>query len=462
MSSILKKGKREEIRLSDHFTATRLIRFVMPSIVMMIFTSIYSVVDGLFVSNFVGKTAFAALNLIYPPLAMLGGLGFMIGTGGSAIVAMTLGEGKRDKANEYFSFLLYVTIGVGLVLTVIGFVVLRPIAVLLGAEGEMLNNCLVYGWIILAFQTAFMLQFVFQSFFVTAEKPKLGLAVTVAAGLTNVALDYLLVGVFRLGLAGAAAATGMSQVVGGVLPLLYFAGRNNSLLRLTKTKWNKWVLIKTSNNGSSELMSNISASVVNILYNYQLMVRAGENGVAAYGVMMYMSFVFSAIYLGYAVGCAPVISYHFGAGNRGELRNLFWKSIRLNGAAGIVMIVTAQLAANPLMRIFVGYDGELFAMTRDGFRLYAMAFLITGLNIFGSAFFTALGNGGVSAVISFLRTLVFQVLSVTALPVFLGVNGIWLAVVVAEVLSLMVTAGFLAGNGKRYGYVNLSTEKTGE
>ena len=326
----------------------------------------------------------------------------------------------------------------------------------------MLNNCLVYGWIILAFQTAFMLQFVFQSFFVTAEKPKLGLAVTVAAGLTNVALDYLLVGVFRLGLAGAAAATGMSQVVGGVLPLLYFAGRNNSLLRLTKTKWNKWVLIKTCTNGSSELMSNISASVVNILYNYQLMVRAGENGVAAYGVMMYMSFVFSAIYLGYAVGCAPVISYHFGAGNRGELRNLFWKSIRLNGAAGIVMIVTAQLAANPLMRIFVGYDGELFAMTRDGFRLYAMAFLITGLNIFGSAFFTALGNGGVSAVISFLRTLVFQVLSVTALPVFLGVNGIWLAVVVAEVLSLMVTAGFLAGNGKRYGYVNLSTEKTGE
>lgn len=454
MSSILKR-KREEIRLSDHFTAKRLIRFVMPSIIMMIFTSIYSVVDGLFVSNYVGKTAFAALNLIYPPLAMLGGLGFMIGTGGSAIVAMTLGEGKKEKANEYFSFLIYVTIGAGLVLTVIGFGVLRPVAVLLGAEGEMLENCLVYGWIILAFQTAFMLQFVFQSFFVTAEKPKLGLAVTVAAGLTNVALDYLLVGVFRFGLAGAAAATGMSQVVGGVLPLLYFAGRNGSLLRLTKSRWNKWVLIRTCTNGSSELMSNISASVVNILYNYQLMIRAGENGVAAYGVMMYMSFVFSAVYLGYAVGCAPIISYHYGAGNRGELRNLFRKSLGLNGAAGIVMIVTAQLAADPIMRIFVGYDGELFAMTRDGFRLYAMAFLITGLNIFGSAFFTALGNGGVSAVISFLRTLVFQVLSVMVLPVLLGVNGIWLAVVVAEVLSLAVTAGFLAGNGKRYGYRSL-------
>lgn len=409
-------------------------------------------VDGLFVSNYVGKTAFAALNLIYPPLAMLGGLGFMIGTGGSAIVAMTLGEGKKDKANEYFSFLIYVTIAVGLTLTVVGFGVLRPIAMLLGAQGRMLENCLVYGWIILAFQTAFMLQFVFQSFFVTAEKPKLGLAVTVAAGLTNVVLDYLLVGVFRFGLLGAAVATGMSQVVGGVLPLVYFAGKNGSLLKLTKAKWNKWVLVKTCTNGSSELMSNISASVVNILYNYQLMLRAGENGVAAYGVMMYMSFVFSAVYLGYAVGCAPIISFHYGAANRDELKNLFRKGIGLNGAAGLFMIAAAQLAADPLMRIFVGYDGDLFAMTRDGFRLYAMAFLITGLNIFGSAFFTALGNGGVSALISFLRTLVFQVLSVLILPVYLGVSGIWLAVVVAEVLSLAVTAGLLMANRKKYGF----------
>ena len=446
MSNTVKK--REEIRLSDHFTAKRLIRFVMPSIIMMIFTSIYSVVDGLFVSNYVGKTAFAALNLIYPPLAMLGGLGFMIGTGGSAIVAMTLGEGKKDKANEYFSFLIYVTIAVGLTLTVVGFGVLRPIAMLLGAQGQMLENCLVYGWTILAFQTAFMLQFVFQSFFVTAEKPKLGLAVTVA----NVVLDYLLVGVFRFGLLGAAVATGMSQVVGGVLPLVYFAGKNGSLLKLTKAKWNKWVLVKTCTNGSSELMSNISASVVNILYNYQLMLRAGENGVAAYGVMMYMSFVFSAVYLGYAVGCAPIISFHYGAANRDELKNLFRKSIGLNGAAGLFMIAAAQLAADPLMRIFVGYDGDLFAMTRDGFRLYAMAFLITGLNIFGSAFFTALGNGGVSALISFLRTLVFQVLSVLILPVYLGVSGIWLAVVVAEVLSLAVTAGLLMANRKKYGF----------
>lgn len=452
MSSILKKGKREEIRLSDHFTATRLIRFVMPSIVMMIFTSIYSVVDGLFVSNFVGKTAFAALNLIYPPLAMLGGLGFMIGTGGSAIVAMTLGEGKRDKANEYFSFLLYVTIGVGLVLTVIGFVVLRPIAVLLGAEGEMLNNCLVYGWIILAFQTAFMLQFVFQSFFVTAEKPKLGLAVTVAAGLTNVALDYLLVGVFRLGLAGAAAATGMSQVVGGVLPLLYFAGRNNSLLRLTKTKWNKWVLIKTCTNGSSELMSNISGSVVSMLYNFQLLRLAGEDGVAAYGAIMYVNFIFLAIFIGYAIGSAPVISYHYGAGHSDELHSLLVKSALLTEAVGAAMAGLALAASGPLARIFVGYDQDLYELTVQGFHLYAVSYLLCGLNIFGSSFFTALNNGIASAAISFLRTLVFQCAAVLILPVFLKVDGIWLAITVAEALALAVTAALLAKFRRIYRY----------
>ena len=453
-----------KIQLSDHFTYSRLMRFTLPSIGTMIFTSIYGVVDGFFVSNFAGKTPFAAVNLIMPFLMIIGTVGYMFGSGGTAVVAKTLGEGEPEKANRYFSLFIYFAAALGAVFAILGILFIRPISILLGAEGELLENCVVYARINLVALPFFILQFIFQSFFVAAERPQIGFVVTVLSGVTNMVLDAVLVTLLpqEHKLAGAAVATAMSQVVGGVLPLLYFAGRNNSLLRLTKTKWNKWVLIKTCTNGSSELMSNISASVVNILYNYQLMVRAGENGVAAYGVMMYMSFVFSAIYLGYAVGCAPVISYHFGAGNRGELRNLFWKSIRLNGAAGIVMIVTAQLAANPLMRIFVGYDGELFAMTRDGFRLYAMAFLITGLNIFGSAFFTALGNGGVSAVISFLRTLVFQVLSVTALPVFLGVNGIWLAVVVAEVLSLMVTAGFLAGNGKRYGYVNLSTEKTGE
>ena len=453
---------KNNIQLSDHFHYRRLLRFTMPAILMLIFTSVYSIVDGFFVSNFTGKTPFAAVNFIMPLLMILGCAGFMFGTGGGALIAKTIGVGDRKGANELFSLVVYAAALSGVILAVFDIVFLRPLASLMGADGQLLEDSVVYGRIILLALPFYVLQYEFQCLFAAAEKPKLGLYVTVAAGIINIVLDALFVAILHWGLAGAAAATAVSQFAGGIVPIIYFARRNDSPLRLGKCRFDGFALAKTCTNGSSELMSNISASVVNILYNYQLMVRAGENGVAAYGVMMYMSFVFSAIYLGYAVGCAPVISYHFGAGNRGELRNLFWKSIRLNGAAGIVMIVTAQLAANPLMRIFVGYDGELFAMTRDGFRLYAMAFLITGLNIFGSAFFTALGNGGVSAVISFLRTLVFQVLSVTALPVFLGVNGIWLAVVVAEVLSLMVTAGFLAGNGKRYGYVNLSTEKTGE
>ena len=431
MSNMGKK-KKEEIRLSDHFTGVRLMRFVMPSIIMMIFTSVYGVVDGLFISNYAGKTAFAALNLVYPLLMILGGMGFMIGTGGSAIVAMTLGEGKKEKANEYFSMLVYVTIVMGLVLTLVGFLCLRPAAVFLGAEGTMLENCIVYGQIILAFQTAFMLQNVFQSFLITAEKPKLGLTVTVAAGMTNVVLDFLLVGVLKWGLAGAAVATGMSQAVGGGIPFAYFASKNSSLLRLTRAKWEKWVFVKTCTNGSSEVMTN---------------------GVAAYGVIMYMNFVFSAIYIGYAIGCAPIISYHYGAINDGELKNLFKKSVIMNGVTGCAMLMVAQMAAHPLSKIFVGYDRELFAMTENGFRLYALAFLASGLNIFGSALFTALGNGAVSAAISFLRTLVFQMASVLILPVYLGVNGIWLAVVAAEGLALAVTVGFLAAYRKKYRYV---------
>ncbi len=449
----MKTGKRRtEIRLSDHFTGERLLRFVLPSVVMMVFTSIYGVVDGLFVSNYVGKTPFAALNLIYPLLMILGGLGFMIGTGGSAVVAMALGEGKKGKANEYFSMLIYVTIGLGLALTALGMAGLRPVARMLGASGQMLEDCVVYGWIMLAFQTCFMLQNVFQSFLITAEKPKLGLKITVAAGLTNVVLDYVFIALFGWGLAGAAFATGMSQLVGGGIPLVYFFRKNTSLLRLTKARLDMGIFLKTCANGSSELMTNISMSLVTVLYNYQLMAIAGENGVAAYGVIMYMNFVFCAMFLGYAIGCAPIVSYHYGAGSRDELGNLFRKSLVIMGVSGCVMTLLALAAAAPLTRIFVGYDRELYLLTCHGLKLYSLSFLLNGFNIFGSSFFTALGNGGVSAAISFLRTLVFQVASVLILPVYLGVDGIWLAIVAAEELALMVTAGLLARNRKRYGY----------
>lgn len=440
------------IQLSEHFTAAKLLRFVLPSVAMMIFTSIYGVVDGLFVSNFVGKTPFAAINLIMPFLMGLGALGFMIGTGGSALIARTLGEGDRERANRYFSMLLAVTVVSGLVLTVVGLVLLRPIAAAMGATDALMEDCVLYGRILLTFQTAFMLQNVFQSFFALAEKPKMGLGMTVAAGMTNIVLDALFVAVFRWGLAGAAIATVISQVVGGAVPLLYFARPNSSLLRLVKPRFDGRALGKVCLNGSSELLTNLSTSLVSVLYNFQLMKLAGEDGVAAYGVLMYVNFIFLAIFFGYAIGSAPLISYHYGAGNRAELQNLFRKSLLLMAGCGVVLTLLAEAVAAPLSRVFVGYDAALYEMTCHGFRLYALSFLAAGLNVFGSAFFTALNDGPVSAAISFLRTLVFQVAVVLVLPVLFGIDGIWLAVTVAELLALAVTTSFLVGKRKKYHY----------
>lgn len=442
-----------KIQLSEHFTYRKLLKFVFPSIMMMIFTSIYGVVDGLFVSNFVGKTPFAAVNLIMPFLMILGALGFMIGTGGSAIVAKTLGEGKKERANQYFSMLVYVTIAAGIVLTVAGEIFIRPITVFLGAAGDMIDYCVLYGQIILIALPFFMLQNVFQSFLVTAEKPQLGLGMTVAAGLTNIVLDYLFIAVFKWGIAGAAIATAASQMVGGVAPLIYFMCRNNSLLRLTKAAVDWSVLLKTCINGSSELMTNISMSVVNMLYNFQLMRFAGEDGVAAYGVIMYVNFIFVSIFIGYSIGSAPIVGYHYGAGNTFELKNMFKKSLILVGGFGIILTVLAEVMAFPLSKIFVGYDKELLEMTCRGFMLYSFSFLVNGFNIFGSAFFTALNNGLVSAAISFLRTLLFQIAAVLLLPLVLEIDGIWLSVVVAEIVALIVTVICFAVNNKKYHYI---------
>lgn len=440
------------IQLSDHFSYGRLIRFTLPSILMMIFTSIYSVVDGLFVSNFVGKTPFAAINLIMPILIMLGALGFMIGTGGSAIVAKTLGEGDRARANRYFSMLVYTTAVVGAVLAVVGELCLPFLSAMLGAEGAMLQDCILYGRIILAALPAFMLQNVFQSFLITAEKARLGLVVTVAAGLTNMVLDFVFIVPLGWGLAGAAIATAISQAIGGVAPVLYFARKNDSLLRLTKAKLEGRILLRTCTNGSSELMSNISASIVTMLYNFQLMRLAGEDGIAAYGVVMYVNFIFAAIFIGYSIGAAPVIGYHYGAQNHAELKNLFRRSLVLVVISGVVMTALAELLAQPLTHIFVGYDAALYALTVRGFMLYSLSFLVSGVNIFGSAFFTALNDGFVSAAISFLRTLVFQVAVVLLLPLILGIDGIWLAIVAAELLALAVTLVFFIVKRKQYHY----------
>ena len=440
------------IQLSDHFTYRKLLRFTLPSIVMMIFTSIYGVVDGMFVSNFVGKTPFAAVNLIYPVLMILGALGFMVGTGGAAIVAKTLGEGKPALANQYFTLLVLSAAVGGGVVSLLGLLFIRPVSAALGAEGAMLEHCVLYARIILAANPFFILQNVFQSFFVAAEKPKLGLGVTVGAGLTNIALDALLVAVLPLGLAGAAIATAMSQVVGGLAPVLYFARKNGSLLRLTRTRFYGRILAKTCANGSSEMVSNLASSLVSLLYNYQLLRLLGENGVAAYGVIMYVGFIFAAVNLGYAMGASPIISFQYGAENHSELKNLYRKSLLLLSAGGLGMFLIAKLVARPLSLIFVSYDPELLALTVHAFHIIAFAFLLNGLNTFASAFFTALNNGAVSAVLSFLRTFVFQIVGILGLPLLFGVDGLWAAMAAAGGARFFVSLYCFLSRRRRYQY----------
>ncbi len=440
------------IQLSDHFTYPRLLRFVFPSIVMMIFTSIYNVVDGLFVSNFVGKSAFAAVNLTLPFVMAFSALGFMIGTGGSAIVAKTLGEGNTKKANEYFSMLVYVAIIGGIICSITNALMIRPVAIRMGATGELLENAVLYGRLSSISMTAFILQNVFQSFFVAAEKPKLGLVVIVSAGVTNMILDLLFVGIFHWGVAGAAYATNCSEFVGGLIPLFYFFRKNSSKLRLGKTRFYGNILWKACANGSSELMTSLSSSVVNSMYNLQLMKFCGENGVAAYGMIMYVNFIFTAIYIGYSMGSAPIVSYHYGAKNHPELQNILKKSLKLLGIACAFQFTLAQLIASPLTQLFVGYDAQLFQLTRHGFRIFSLTFLICGFNIYGSSFFTALNNGPLSALISFLRTLVFQLGVLLILPHILGIDGIWGSVAVAELLTLTVTLCCLISQRKKYHY----------
>lgn len=446
-------NKKKNISLSDHFTYKKLLRFTLPSITMMVFTSIYCVVDGLFVSNFAGKTSFAAINLVMPFIMVLGGIGFMIGTGGTALVSKVLGEGDREKANRYFSMMIMLTAILGVILTVIGIVFIRPVAYFLRATDEMIDNCVIYGRIVIGFTVSFMLQNVFQSFLIAAEKPKLGLIATVAAGVTNMILDALFIAVFKWGVAGAAIATGISQCVGGIFPFIYFIRPNTSLLKLVKTKLELRPLINACANGSSELMSNISSSLVSMLYNWQLMNYVGEDGVSAYGVLMYVQFIFIAIYVGYAIGCAPIVGYHYGAQNDSELKNMLKKSTILMGGSGIVLTALAMALSAPLSKIFVGYDEGLYSLTMHAFKLFSFSFLLAGFNIFVSSFFTALNNGGISATVSFLRALVFQTASVIILPIFFDIDGIWWAITVAEVFAFIISLTFLIAKRKKYRYM---------
>ena len=443
---------KEKIQLSDHFGYSRLIKFVLPSVIMMVFTSIYGVVDGVFVSNYVGKVSFSAINIIFPLIMILGGFGFMLGTGGTAIVAKTLGLGEDKKANEYFTFIIITTAVVGSVLATLGYIFAEPIAYLFNARGQMLSDAVTYSRIVLLALPFFMLQNTFQNFFITAERPKLGLATTVAAGVTNIVLDALFIAVFGWGLKGAAAATALSQFVGGVIPIFYFLFTKTARIRFTKTKPYWRVLMQTCFNGSSELLSNISMSVVTIFYNYQLLIFDPENGVAAYGVIMYVNFVFISMFIGFVIGVAPVISFHFGAANTDELKSLRKKSTNIVVISGAAMLLTAFLLSTPLCKLFVGYDEVLYETTLRGFLIFSVSYLVAGFNIFGSSFFTALNNGGVSAIISFLRTLVFQIAAVLLLPLIFKLDGVWLAIIVAEVASAIVTVIFMVAKRKQYNY----------
>ena len=442
-----------QIKLSDHFTYSRLYRFTLPSITMMIFTSVYGVVDGLFISNFVGKEPFAAINLIFPVIMLIGTVGFMMGAGGTAIVSKTLGEKDSERANKYFSFIVYATIAMGTAIALLAFVFMKPLAALVGADGDTFKYCVKYGRIVVAAMPFFMIQNLFQSFFIAAEKPKLGLWVTVAAGVTNIVLDALFVAVFDWGLPGAAFATSLSQLTGAVIPAFYFARKNTSLLKRVKTEFYGRVLLKSVTNGSSELVSNSAASLVTILYNYQLMKFAEEDGVAAYGVIMYISFIFIAIFIGYSIGSAPIVGYNYGANNSPELKNLLKKSTVTLLTAGAVMTAVSFIFAKPLSMVFVSYDKTLLDITERGMQIYSFSFIFAGFGIFASSFFTALNNGPVSAIISSLRTLIYQVLCILLLPIAFGLDGIWFSIIVAEALSFVTSWIFIIAKRKKYRYL---------
>lgn len=442
-----------QIQLSDHFNYSRLLRFTLPSIAMMVFTSIYSVVDGYFVSNYAGKQPLAAVNMAWPVIMMLASLGMMFGTGGSALIAAAQGRGRLKRANEYFSLIVYVVIALGFILLGATWFLMEPMMKLLGAEGNLLADSVFYGKVCLVGLPAFMMQMFFQSLLITAEKPQLGFYVTVAAGVVNMILDWLLIGILGMGLFGAALATDFGFLVGGVIPLFYFARENSSTLRLGRTSWKPYALLKASFNGCSEMLSGIASSVVTLLYNYQLLRYVGENGVAAFSVIMYVNFIFFAILIGYCNGVAPVISYHFGARNHAELKNLFKRCMIIVGVAGVGLLALAQLTAPLLSKIFVGYDAELYEMTVQAFRIVSFCFLLSGFNIFASSLFTALNNGFISAAISTSRSIIFELAFVLLLPLLFGINGIWFAIWGTEIATMIMAAIFIIRKRNVYGYL---------
>lgn len=440
------------IQLSDHFTYKKLLRFVLSPILMMIFTSIYGVIDGLFISNYVGEHAFEAVNLLWPVLMILGSIGFMIGAGGTAIVSKLLGEGNKEDANRYFSLFIFVTILGGVFFAALGEILIPYIPNWLNASEKNYGYCVLYGRYLLAAIPFFMLQNVFQAFFTTAEKPLLGFIVTAIAGCTNILFDGVFVGAAGFGVSGAAIATVASQAVGAVIPIIYFSVKNNSLLRLGKPKFKWKVLLNACINGSSEFVNNVSSSIVSIVFNLQLISLVGGAGVSAYGVLMYVNFIYISIFIGYSIGVAPLIGYNHGAGNKEELKNIFRKSMVLVAIFGVLMTALALGLARPVSWLFVGKYHEVYKMTVDAFYIVSFLFLFAGFSIFASSMFTAFGNGLISALISFLRTIVFQIAAVLILPIWFGLTGVWVSTLVSDVLAMLTAMLFVILMRKKYGY----------
>lgn len=444
--------EQESTAFATSFSFKRLLKFVLPSIIMMVFTSIYGVVDGVFVSKFAGENAFAAVNLIMPVLMVFSSFGFMLGTGGAALVSKLLGEGKKKKANGLFSFVIIATVVLGVIFTAIGEIFMPDFARLLQAENETFDLCVLYGRICAGGITLFMLQNVFLSFFPVAEKSKLGLIFIVSAGLTNAGLDALFMAGFKWGIAGAAIATITGQAVGSIAPLIYFIFNRKCTLCISKPDFDFKALGATCANGSSELMTNVSLSVVNILYNNQLMNLVGQMGVSAYGVLMYVGYIFTSTFIGYSVGVSPIIGYNYGAQNKAELKNVLRKSLIIIAIASVVMCGLSMGLSIPLSQLFVGGNAQTLQLTQRAFLIYSFMFLPLGFNIFSSAFFTALNNGLVSAILSFMRLLVFQVLCIMTLPLLWGTDGVWASNVFAELIAIILTVSFLLGMRKKYGY----------
>lgn len=442
-----------KVRLSDHFTYKRLIKFTISPILMMVFTALYNVVDGFFISNYGGKLDFAGVNFIMPYLFAISAVGVMMGSGGSALIGKLFGEGNTKKANETFSLVIYSSFVMGVILSIISYIFLDKIILLLGATPDLVASARSYALPLLISLPFFILESESLSLFMVAERPHLGLCVKLFCGSLNIVLDAVFMVSLHMGARGAAIATMINQLFGGIIPLVYFSIRKTkSTLHIGKTSLDFKTLGKVITNGSSELVSNISANIVSMLFNVQLIKYAGENGVASYGVLMYLCFIFNAMFFGYAIGVAPIVSYHYGAKNHEELSNILKKSLIINISASLVMFLISELGADTLAHIFVGYDETLKAMTVHGFRIFSFLFLLMGFNVFASSFFTALNNGLVSALIAFLRTLVFQISSVMILPIFWGIDGIWISPLVAEILALIISFSFLISLKKKYGY----------